>query len=281
MGLRNHAAFPRLCYSQIRAADPYFNQRGLTTARAVRDHVASLLSDLDKELSTLPPGIHTVLSSSEVFYFRLNRARAVANLRTIARSRFNDIRIAVYLREQSDLIESLYTTHLLLTTSSQSLWSFARRLCAPRNRFLDYGHRLKLWADTFGTGNMTVRLFDRREMEKGNVVEDFAKQHLAGVGHQLPDTNLRVNRSVSRSGQRMLRLINHHVATRHRLGPGAHYFREAKTIIARLCRGRGERLSPSRKKSVHLRFAAGNEVFRTMFFPERKTAFAPHSEPES
>lgn len=281
MGPCNHTAFPRLCYSRLRSADPYFRTRGLTTAQAARDHVAGLLSALDNELSALPSGTHTVLSSSEVFYFRLNRPRAVANLRALAESRFDNIRIAVYLREQSDLIESLYTTHLLLTTSSQSLWSFARRLCAPPNRFLDYSHRLKLWTDAFGVENMAVRLFDRRELENGNVVEDFAQQHLPELGHPLPDPNLQVNRSVNLSGQRILRLINHHVGARRRLVPGAHDFRQVKTIIARLCRGRGEHLSPVRKKSVHLRFAAGNEVLRATFFPERKTAFAPPDEAKS
>lgn len=131
-----------------------------------------LLKRLLGGLDMLPAPIEAVILSSEAFFL----AQRPATLATYLSSYF-DVRIIVYLRRQDDWANSQYTEFVgggafnrVSDTPEEWLNSSLTR------RRLDYSAVLDEWAKVVGDNAITVRPYEKQQMEKGDLVTDFMAQ---------------------------------------------------------------------------------------------------------
>lgn len=77
------------------------------------------------------------------------------------------VRVIVYIREQAEAIASGYQQEVKANLEATPFADFAPRFHIPYDRFLDP------WAGVFGRENMSVRVYDRDALFKGDLVSDF------------------------------------------------------------------------------------------------------------
>jgi hypothetical protein len=273
VGRENHTTLPRLCFSSIPPHDEYFKKRGLTTQNRIQRHLQSARLRLLQELEELPGGIHTIVSSSEHLYSRLNTIGDIQNCRNLLSPFCSRFRIVVYLRNQADFIESLYTTYLLKTSGSSTLHQFAEEYRTKQSGLLDYAARLRNWEDVFGRDNMLVRIYSKNDLQGGNTKTDFISCCLPGIDGAFHPPAIYSNRSVHRTGQVILRSLNMHLAPGTFRGQRFRLHTRIKEIIAQMFTGPGLKLSQLERQTIAEHFAISNARVSRLYFPERRTLF--------
>lgn len=273
MGNRTHEAFPRCCFSDDHINDDYFWKRRIYTREELIAHRNLKLEDLENELSSIPDGVHTVVTSCEHFYSRLKSVEEIENFRKISDKYFSDIRIIVYLREQSDVAVSLYSTNLKASGGTKSLTEFVQANCRADNDYFNYFNTLEKWASVFGREKISVRLFDRNEFVNGNLLEDV-------VAHALPDATNRLNvefdslnESLDHIGQVLARCVNSNFP-KFVQGVGLNQFNQSLiNVVAERFKGKGETLSEEESERIVMEFSESNEKLLQKYFAGRAVLF--------
>jgi len=115
-----------------------------------------------------------------------------------------EVKIIVYIREQSDMLCSRYSTSVK-NNDQQKISSIEDY--AIQNH-LNYNLRLKKWEDVFGIENIVLRVFDREKLYQNNVVSDFCKT----LNLLVYDSNLtNLNTSLNAKQCEFLRIVNIHM----------------------------------------------------------------------
>lgn len=114
---------------------------------------------------------HTVLLTSEFFHSRLTTPASIAALKHLLDRDFDDYLVIVYVREQSALLRSAYST----SVKSGDSRDFAQFAANARvgNPYYDHLVALRPWRDIFGAGRLTIRLYDRDRLLGGDILTDF------------------------------------------------------------------------------------------------------------
>jgi len=217
-----------------------------------------------KDMSSVPSGVNTVLISSEHFHSRLTMASELESLREFIGDFFTEIKIVVYLRPQSALVASMYSTHLK-AGGNQSFKQFLPT-CNPDNPYFDYHRMLLLWAQEFGQSNMTVREFSRRKFVGNHICYDFLD--LLGLSpvasyFSLPDDE---NTSFTRVGMYVLRLINTIFKPRDEEGNRRLSYKKLIRAVERQFRGGNPKLmSKDTARDVDNLFLESNKLVETSF----------------
>jgi hypothetical protein len=115
-----------------------------------------------EEVSTFNP--NTIILSSESFFRDLG-VDALSNLSSRLKSLASEVVIAAYLREPASLALSRVQQNIKLKPN----------FTLPPKDY--YRARLAPYK-TSGLGSMNVRVFDRKALKEGDIVEDFLGQHL-------------------------------------------------------------------------------------------------------
>jgi hypothetical protein len=84
-----------------------------------------------------------------------------------------EVEILAYLREQSEVVQSGYLQAIKQRIQRRTLDDFNSqdRLISPPH--IDYASLLERYAEVFGCGNITARVYERELLVKGNIVLDF------------------------------------------------------------------------------------------------------------
>ena len=119
----------------------------------------------------------TVVASSENFSFFFDKS-AITALHQALRPHFDDIRIVCYLRRQDRHAVSHHQEGAKPNRHAEgALWGHAPNALpdysTAHDLYLDYNHRLGLWADVFGDRAMTIRIYDRTLLKKNDMFSDF------------------------------------------------------------------------------------------------------------
>lgn len=129
------------------------------------------------ELASARPGHHLVLSSEALHQAN---AEQVAQIRELLAPL--EVRVVVYLRRQSDMLESWYLQQLKTSKlRNPSIAEFAEAI-APS---LDYAAMLAPWAQCFGDAAIKVRVFEPASFVNGDLIDDFC----CSIGLQAPSTS--------------------------------------------------------------------------------------------
>jgi len=140
---------------------------GTETEKELNDFRDKFYISLRNEIKSFKG--HSVLLSSEHLYIKLKDEAEIIRLKKLFSGICEDIKVVVYLREQSELLVSNYTTSIRNSkkTRISSIQEFSN------NDLYDYNYRLKKWEDVFGLDNIILKIYDKKKFYKGDIINDF------------------------------------------------------------------------------------------------------------
>ena len=206
LGRLNHRKLAVYCMNYNKS-DEFIKKKGLIK-KEKRDIFRQEVSDaLAKELRELDQGaIDTVLISSEHFHSRLTDISEVERLKALFFVNGVDVKVVCYLRKQSYLMESKYSTYL--KGGGYASFKVFSKDCDKSSRYYDYDHFLSIWEKCFSIDNISVREFSRAKFKENNLCIDFLE--FAGLEVKKEEISFPEdqNTSFSRFGMIMMRLVN-------------------------------------------------------------------------
>ncbi len=206
LGRRNHRKLVAYCMNDSKSDDFIIN-KGLIKKKKRGRFRQGVADSLLKELSTLDRDlIDTVLISSEHFHSRLTDISEVEQLKALFDGLGVDVKVICYLRKQSHLVESKYSTYL--KGGGYSSFTSCSKDCVESNAYYNYDCFLKLWEQCFYIENIHIREFSRNKFKENNLCLDFLD--FAGLSVEQKELNFPEdkNTSFSRLGMLMMRVLN-------------------------------------------------------------------------
>ena len=277
-GKQNHRAVPAFCMDDNHFDDFFLNQQ-INTPDKRATFKRSFAQQFDNELQALSPDIHSVIISSEQLHSRLNTIEDLHRLKLLLDGKFSQITVICYLREQSQLASSLYSTSIKYGLNN-NFDSFLEH-CNPQNKYYNYWQLLERWSEVFGRVNVKPRLFCRHELINSNLLDDFC----SSINKELLNVSKREqqleNESLSNTGILIARAIN---SLSPRYDDNGFLNSERKnalnTVYASFS-GRENNISPERYKQIYQNFKASNDKVAAQYFDNRESLFVYKSEPVS
>jgi hypothetical protein len=276
-GKTNNRALPA-CFVSDERFDDFYRNEGIVTQEEKDAFKRKFLQKFQKEVKTLPSGVHTVIISSEHFHSRIRTEEEMDNLHKFLAAYFDDIRIVCYLRDQVSTCTSYYST-AMKSGNSSSFPEFLQR-CKPDNYYFNYLVMLENWERCFGLDALDVSLYSRELFLNNSLLDDFTAKIDARLVGTL-DTRVQIeNESLTPAGQALARGVNLAFPIRT-APPEAHAIREkCKKDIYERFRGPGRQPSLATQRKIFDGFCEVNEALRKKFFPHMEYIFSlPASEP--
>ena len=187
--------------------EQFFKKNDIITPADKHHFKRKLELDFDKELSNMSSHINSVIISSEHLHSRTTTVEEIERLASLFRRYFTDVEVICYVRNQVECLHSRYSSSLKAGYTG-TLEQLAGS-CKPSNIYYNYYEMLLNWQTVFSPENINVRLFDKKYLVQGNVVNDFLEQLNLNteILHAI-DTNINCNESINTNGQHIIRLIN-------------------------------------------------------------------------
>lgn len=152
------------------------------------------------------------------------------------------VKVIAYLRRVDGYLLSWHNQIMKMGNCTTPLPHYAKTLLEGRNHHLFHGRILDLFAERFGRDNVDVRLYDRKWLKGGDVVEDF----LEGFGLNKEDFDpVEAEKNISIAPDSLgLRLLSNIGANATEAGRGFHGNINAMLnhLVAADSMGEGERL---------------------------------------
>ena len=169
LGLGNNRALPTYFHS---AVDDFARWHRLRTRAEVQAYFRPALDGFRREVEEAGRTCSTVLISSEHCHSRLSTREEIAALRAFLEPLFSEIEVHVYFREQSQLVQSNYSTWIEGGGGAASLTEFSRE-AVPGNPYYDYLALSQMWTAEFGASNYYPKVFSRAALQNEDVRADF------------------------------------------------------------------------------------------------------------
>lgn len=166
---------------------------------------------LVEELNGKASDIGTLLISHEHFHSRVTKKAEIERLKYFIEHICEsldydpDVSIVLYVRDQADMLESLYFTYLIYG-GTQGFRDFAKQ-CHPDNYYYNHAAIYRNWTSVFGKERVILGRYDRQTLLGGDIRRDFF-QRLGLNSEGLFFESKAQNQSVSRFGLWVLRLVN-------------------------------------------------------------------------
>jgi hypothetical protein len=256
-------------------ADYYFFEQGIKSNSDKEKFRTDLEAVIDKELSSLPKRIHSVIISSEHFHSTLRNDQAIDKLRKLLSKYFKKVQIICYLREQGALCTSSYST-ALKSGICRTLENFARLNCSPKNYYYNYWQLLSKWETAFGQEALDIAIYDKLIFRNGDLLQDFTSRVDPLLQGNLKPYKRKENQSLSPDGQRLLLGVNCAFPRKQ------HDFNtiriQCREEIYELLKGQGQQLNLQTKRSIYYSFLESNTAVRKKYFPDRIALFPEPNE---
>ena len=170
-----------------------------------------MLDILDKRIHE--SGCNTVIISSELLHSRITKEEEISEIKKWADERFDEVTIICYLRKQTDLMVSSFSTMVKTgsnwygTLSEQFSQFIEARHKTPH--FYDYKGILDMWSNAFP--HLICREFSRDKLLDGDVVKDFLSLVDPSINIQDLDKIEEQNTSLDGKSMEFLSLLNIHL----------------------------------------------------------------------
>jgi hypothetical protein len=186
-----------------------------------------------------------------------------------------DVAVLVMLRRQDRFLESLYAEVVM----SKNYRGSVDRFIGQRGWLADYYERLRMWEDVFGTGRVSVRVFEPRSF--GMPLERYFLEWLGGTWNSALEPAARYNVTVPRSLVEYKRALNQ----RQPRSVSTQYRRWLEDLAANTDEARLPPLSPhylTHQTRIELmeRFEEGNRLTAERFLG-RQPLFAETADEDS
>ena len=243
------------CAMESGKIDDLHQLYGISTAQDKNEFDQEIINKVQDELTSLSDDIRSVIISSEHFTSRLVDLQEIKKLREILGCWFDDYQIVLYLRPQVELAMSLYSTALKFGETRGFYDFMDLQVKKKQFYYYDYFEICRKWAGVFGSGSLLIRSYRRAMSYPNGVIEDFFG--ILGVDIRLTSDVERRNRSLSKFGQDVLRVLNILHKSRMAIAPEA--IDDARKLIVRECIGQGRRLNREQKYEFQSHFSEGNQ----------------------
>ena len=271
-GFCNHIRLPAHAMREDRLEDDVRTHYGLTSPHQLADFRDATRELLEREIRARG-GAAALLLSNEHLSSRLDQASELIRLRDLLSPFCDSFRIIAYLRNQVDVLESIYSEAIKGGFCDIDLIpNFTTDVPAPwiAREYFEYDRTLERWVEVFGQDCIEVRLFDPETMQSGDVVRDFLSC-LCIDGSRFGDLP-RINERLDSRVQAFLLQINRTL----RLLPSGDAGRIREVVIdilSGLPRGRARQLSEREALDFMALFEAQNEAVRRRWFPSSPSLF--------
>jgi len=249
---------------------PYLAKHDITNLEEKSLFREAFRKDLEDEFSKLPEKIHTVIISSEWLHSKLTTLEEVEAVRSLLAPFTQSFEIICYIREQSQLVDSRYTTAIKSGRDKPIDVSVAA--CTPDNRYYNYSKLFNEWGSVFSEDALKVSLYDKDSFQNSSLIDDFIAcidPALNAFDFQMPD---RENQSFSRDGKALARTVNYFFPKEtHKRNN--RFRKKAFAIINESFTGKDSQITVSTYVAIKALFQESNEEVRQRFFPDRDYLF--------
>lgn len=151
--------------------DDYWARNGIKNLEDKARHYEGFLEGLTKEICSAEHTHDIMLITSEHFHSRLVDEASIHNLAEFLSNLFREVEVICYLREQSAVRKSLYSTNLK-GRGTQAYASFNAD-ADENSTYYNYYNLVARWSNVFGIKAMKLRLYDRDQFEGNDLRADF------------------------------------------------------------------------------------------------------------
>jgi len=196
------------------------DQRSLSIYSGQSKYIRGLVSK-DKEIKIkkeLPQTIKSIIDkfeksnctnlvfSNEHLSSRLKDTNDLKNLKELFKPYNYPIKIVIYVRNQVDLLESLYF-EFIKSGGKDSLSNWSKDFTFIE---IDFNKLLKEWGSVFGNESIIVSLFDRKNLKNGDIIDDFLDLLLVQSDEKFIRSNNQ-NLSLGYKSIEFMRIYNSHI----------------------------------------------------------------------
>ncbi len=273
-GFCNHLRLAAHALRDDKLEDDVRIHYGAVSPRALGELRAATPRLLADEIRARGPA-RTLLLSNEHLSSRLDETAELIRLRDLLAGFCDGFRIVAYLRNQAEMLESVYGEAIKGGYHDIALVpDFSGNGPDPwvAREYFEYGRALERWVEVFGQDRVEVRLFDRGTLRSGDVVRDFLG--LIDVDPSRFAEPPRINERLDGRAQAFLLQVNR--ALRPLPPEEATRIRDVVVdVLAALPRGSGLQLSEPEARDFMALFEEQNEWVRARWFPSSATLFPP------
>lgn len=142
-------------------------RNGIYTRKKLKNFRKAFYQELRNEILEFPGD--SVFISNEQCYGRLFEMEEAGRLKALFEGVSERIVIVVYLREQSDMYSSFYSSQI----KNGKTFPIATLEEFQKDVLFDYSEKLKIWEEVFGLDNISLRIFDKTKLIGGDIIVDF------------------------------------------------------------------------------------------------------------
>lgn len=181
-------------------------RNGIFTKDALKQFRKNFYQNLREEINSFQG--ETVIISNEQCYGRLSEVSELEKLKDLFNGLAEQITIIVYIREQSDMLCSFYSSQMKSgkTFKIENLESF------QKNGLFDYHNKLKIWEEVFGIENIILRIFNKKNLVENDIVVDFCNTLGLPIYENRPE---HLNTALNAKQCEYLRIANQYIPFFH------------------------------------------------------------------
>lgn len=142
--------------------DAFHKNNSIDTKDKKRAFEKEVEESIEKEISTLPGYVHTIIFSSEHLHSIISSYDQRLKLKNLLSRHFESVDLLSYIRPQVEMAVSHYSTYLK-TQGYGSLEEYLKK-CNPNNCYYDYWKYLSGWELGFSSSNLNVRIFNKKRI---------------------------------------------------------------------------------------------------------------------
>ena len=245
------------------SSDDYLTRLGIQDTTQHISWRNNLLDNIREEVVTAQTGHDTFLLSSEHFSSRLVSEEQIASLKSFLLTLFADFDVACYLRRQDRMAVSRHNEVLRAGFSEPILPNVLASDSLPL--LFDFEALLRRWSKLAGQSALKPRIYDKKALVDGDVVDDFSKTFLHT---RLPERPLgQANVALSKPAQDALHMFNTAMGprTRQALSQARRKLSQYLEIHAP---GQGRQPTSDEAREFYTLFKQGNDLIARTYFKE-------------
>lgn len=223
-----------------------------------------LQRDIEDEINQLKISPEAMIITSEWLHSKLTTADEVKALGVFLRKFSQKTQVICYLKEQSALANSRYSTSLKFG-SSRPFGQYIGE-CSPEITYFNHFETLSRWSEIVSGNDLSCRLFSKKDLNGGAIFTDFLNQ--LNILHE-SDSWLNpsaLNQSFSLKGALIFRALNETLA-------GSKISRKHKETLSEALAGSHNFVTEAEYNRISEAFSSSNEAVRERFFPNREALF--------
>ncbi|WP_208353898.1 hypothetical protein [Pseudaestuariivita rosea] len=238
------------------------------------------LDNVRSEIETRLHQTPSLLITSEHFHSRLRDTQSIVQLSEFLSPLFDQITVICYMREQSALATSFYST-MIKAGATVQYGTYLNHIQAD-DHYYNYDIFLDKWRVAFGAENMVVRLFDPLHLKNGNILYDILHQIDSGLDpNALEQPQKKANLSLGPIGLEMGRKLNTIYPRYNQDGTQNHLRWELMKALSQSRLGTAGKLQNPMAQTLYQMFAPSNRKVAQDYFGQDGDLFPPVPAPDA